>query len=268
MSIQAEANYARLLEEKKVSHELVEHPQFYRSFVKKFDEMSVDGKYTLNVHISGDRLTLVRYSDYPNATNGYYDGYKDVTGTTFSLEHQWDKTYFRVERDCSSVYTIPKKGDALTNSSEVEIYEDNALLGRSYFADLAGNNVGGHITPALGFRKPHLTAGFILQGMIPQEISHLVAGDYVCNVAGRVNYEQGLVQKASVSRTNGKYKGGFSVAAVNLENTMTIDNAADIVIYDKDMNMIRFNTYFASPQEAKEASQLRYEEAIGKKKAV
>ena len=49
---------------------------------------------------------------------------------------------------------------------------------------------------------------------------------------------------------------------------MTIDNAADIVIYDKDNNMVRYNTYYNSPKEAQEATQLRYSEAIGKGKKI
>ena len=49
---------------------------------------------------------------------------------------------------------------------------------------------------------------------------------------------------------------------------MTIDNAADIVVYDKDNNMVRYNTYYSSPKEAQESAQLRYSEAIGVSKKV
>lgn len=267
MSQRAEFEYAKLLDDNVVDQELVNHPQFYQSFMRKYDDLSVDGRDAVEVSVGKDYIALAKRSDYPQATNGIYVGYKDVTSVTFTIEELHEHKYFRVDRECSSVYTFPKKGDSLSNSLDTEIYEENALLGRAYFGDLAGDTYGHNLTPFLGFRKPNLTAGYILQGMIPQGINYLVAGDYACHVAGRSSYEQGLVQKSSQSRRSGVYDGSFSVAAVNLENTMTIDNAADIVIYDKDMNMIRFNTYFKTPQEAKEATQERYEKAIGKSKS-
>ena len=268
MSQRAEFEYVKLLDDNIVSQELVNHPQFYQSFMRKYDDLSVDGRDAVKVSVGRDYITLAKSSNFPEATNGVYVGYKDVTSVTFTLEELREHKYFRVDRECSTVYTFPNKGDSLSNYLETEIYEDNVMLGRAYFGDLAGENYGYNLTPYLGFRKPNLTTGHILQGLIPDGVNRLISGDYSCHVAGRFSYEDGLVQKSSASRKGGVYDAIFSVAAVNLENPMTIDNSADIVIYDKNQNMIRLNTYFKTPQEAKNAAQARYEEAIGVKKKV
>jgi hypothetical protein len=267
MSKQAEFEYAKILENNIVSQELVGHPQFYQSFMRKYDDLSVDGRDKVEVSIGRDYIALSKRSNYPDATNGIFVSYKDVTSVTFGLEDFHDHKYFRVERDCSSVHTFPNRGDSLGNSSEIELYEDNVLLGRSHFGNYDSKPYGKR-EPYLGFTKPKLSAGYILNGMLPTTLSHDIPGNYVCHIAGRYSYEDGLVKKASACRTDGRYDGSYSVAAVNLENPMTIDNAADIVIYDKDNNMVRYNTYYNSPKEAQEATQLRYSEAIGKGKKI
>ena len=267
MSKQAEFEYAKLLENNIVNQELVSHPQFYQSFMRKFDDLSVDGRDKVEVSVGKDYIALSKRSNYPDATNGIFVGYKDVTSVSFTLEDFHEHKYFRVERDCSSVHTFPKKGDSLGNSSEIELYEDNVLLGRSLFGNYESKPYCKR-EPYLGFTKPILSAGYILNGMLPTTLSHDIPGNYVCHIAGRYSYEDGLVKKASASRTDGKFDGNYSVAAVNLENPMTIDNAADIVIYDKDNNMVRYNTYYSSPKEAQESAQLRYSEAIGVSKKV
>lgn len=261
MSKKAEFEYAKLLDNNIVSQELISHPQFYQSFMRKFDDLSIDGTYDVEVSVGKDYVALSKSSNYPEATNGVFVGYRDVTSVTFGIEEFHDHKYFRVERDCSSVHTIPQVGDSLGNSSEVEIYEENALLGRSHFGNY-DNKPSGKRDPYLGFTKPRLSVGYILNGMVPTTLSHDIPGDYVCHIAGRPSYESGLVRKASASRTSGRFDGSHAVAAVNLENPMTIDNAADIVVYDKDNNILRYNTYFSSPSEAQEATQAKYASAI------
>ena len=74
MSKKAEEQYARLLEDGMISDRLLEHPQFYRSFIRKFDEISVDGKYALDCRITEHKLSLERRGYYPSDTNGIYYG--------------------------------------------------------------------------------------------------------------------------------------------------------------------------------------------------
>ena len=266
MSKKAEEQYARLLEDGMISDRLLEHPQFYRSFVRKFDEISVDGKYALDCRITEHKLSLERRGYYPSDTNGIYYGVKDITRITFEAKEFHGKPYLWIEREHSSVHSFPERGEQITNSSEIEVYEENVLLGRASFSDLPGDQYDHNLTPYLGFKKPGFNIGFILQGMIPLDISHTLVRDYVCHVAGRASYESGIVEKSTVSRRGGKYTGKSSVAAVNLENPMTIHNSADFVVYDEGMNVTYLNKSFKTPKQAREYFANIYLEAMEKTK--
>lgn len=269
MSQLAELEYSKLLDNENVNQELVNQPQFYKSFIRKFDELSFDGKLQVEINVGTDSITLFGRREFPNATNGLFVGYKDVTGVKFSLENLHEHKYFRVDRECSSVYMFPNRGDKLSNTLNSEVYEDNVLLGRVSFGDdMTGKNFVQKATPYLGFRKPDLSAGYVLQGMIPEGMDYLVSGDYYCHVEGRTSYEQGLVRKSNRSRKDGEYELTSSLAAVNLENTLTIDNSTDVIVYDNMGQVVRNNTCYNSPKEAIEAIQAQYKEAIGKGKTM
>lgn len=268
MSQLAELEYSKLLNSEGVNQELVNQHQFYKNFIRRFDELSLDGKEPVEINVGMDSITLFGRRDFPNATNGIFVGYKDVVGIKFSLENLHDHNYFRIDRECSYVYTFPNRGDQLNNSVHSEIYEDDVELGNASFFDLAGKNFGQNLKPYLGFKKPDFSAGYVLNGMIPSGMDYLVSGDYDCHVEGRNSYEQGLVKTSKISRKNGEYELRSTLASISLEKPWTLNNTTDQIVYDNMGNVVSFNTYYNSPEEAIEAIQVQYEEAIGKGKTM
>lgn len=264
-----EKAYIDLLATGKLPNELLGHAQFFESFVEKYDGLSYGDKYDLTVAHSPSTVTLTRRGECPEETDGVYRGASDVTQVRFRVEEQEGRNFLRVDRERSLVHNYPGKGKKVSNSLDVEVYEGTALLGRALFVVSPNKMYKDDVKPHIAFEKPEITTGHILSGMCPDGIEYQVKGDYTCSVAGRESYESGLVEKSTVSRKDGRITGKATSAIVDLENPNTIDNAADFVLYDKDMNMRVLNPEFKTPTEAKKFYTERYAEAIkeGKKLA-
>ena len=257
-----EKAYIDLLASGELPNQLLGHSQFFESFVQKYDELSYGDKYDLTVAHSSSTVSLTRRGECPEETDGVYRGAKDVTQVRFRVEEQEGHEYLRVDRERSLVHTYPGKGQKLTNSLDVEVYEGTNLLGRALLEIKPNKMFKEDVKPHVGFEKPELTTGHILSGLCPKGIEYAVKGDYTCSVAGRESYESGLVERSTVSRTDGRITGKTTTAAVNVETPNTIDNAADFVVYDKDMNMRMLNPDFKNPTDAKKYYMERYAEAI------
>lgn len=269
MSKVGENEYIKLLSSGEIANELLGHPQFFESFIQKYEELSYGDQYDINVAHGPGSVSLTKCGEYPEETDGRYVGAKDIVQVRFRIEEIDGHRYLRVDRETSKVCTFPDKGDKLSNSLDVEVYEGTALLGRAFFGDLAGKDYKKDLKPYVGFKKPEISTGHILSGMCPTGIEYIVKGDYSCSVFGRSSADSGLVEKSTVSRFGGRFKGKTTTAAVNVETPNTIDNAADFVVYDKDMNMRLLNPQFKNPTEAKKYYMERYEEFVkGGKKLV
>ena len=264
-----ENEYIKLLASGKLPNELLGHAQFFESFVQKYDELSYGEQYDISVAHSSSSVSLTRCGESPEETDGIYVGAKDVTQVRFRVEEQDGHNYLRVDRERSLVHNYPGKGKKLTNTLDVEVYEGTDLLGRALLDIKPNKTFKDEIVPHVAFEQPELTTGHILSGVCPDGIEYKVKGDYTCSVAGRRSAEEGLVEKSTVSRKDGRITGKTTTAAVNVDTPNTIDNAADFVVYDKDMNMRMLNPQFKNPTDAKKYYMERYEEALkGGKKLV
>ena len=262
-----EKAYIDLLATGELPNELLGHAQFFESFVEKYDGLSYGDKYDLTVEHSPSTVTLTRRGECPEETDGIYVGASDVTQVRFRVEEQEGHNYLRVDRERSLVHNYPGKGKKLVNALDVEVYEGTDLLGRALLEVKPNKMVKDDVKPHVAFDKPEITTGHVLSGLCPDGIEYVVKGDYTCSVAGRKSAADGLVEKSTVSRTDGRMTGKTTTAAVNLETPNTIDNAADFVVYDKDMNMRMLNPEFKNPTDAKKYYMDRYAEAIkGRKK--
>lgn len=263
----AELEYAKLLENNTIERELIEHPQFYNSFMREYENASLGEKYPVEIRVSNNSIALLRRGNYPDATNGIFYGVKDINCYKLGLERKRDKVYLRIEHDSSTVHTFPQKGDTIANSRDVQIFEDNVLLGRAYFYN-GGNYYQPNITPYLGFTVPDdMSVGYILSGTIPTSMSR-IAGDYDYQVSGRYGYEDGIVKSGRQSRFDGKYETQFYRSSVNLENPFTIDNAIRFVTLDNMGHTVQLHSEFETITEAEKYFQERYLEAIGKGKSL
>ncbi len=264
----AELEYTKLLENESIDRELLEHPQFYESFLREYENASLGEKYPVEIKVSNNSIALLRRGNYPDATNGIFYGVKDINCYKFSLERKRDKVYLRIEHDSSTVHTFPQKGDNISNSREVQIYEDNVLLGRAYFYN-GGNYYQANITPYLGFTVPEeMSVGYILTGSIPNSMSNRIAGDYDYQVSGRYGYEDGIVKGGRQSRFDNKYDTKYYRSSINLENPFTIDNANRFAILDSMGRTIELHPEFETLSDAEKYFQERYLEAIGKGKTL
>lgn len=264
MTNNAELEYAKLLESEKVNKALIEHPQFYRSFIREYENATLDGKYPVDINIGTDSITMSRRGNYPDATNGIYYGVKDINSYKFSLETLHDRVFLRIEHDNSTVYTFPQKGDSLSTSRDVQIFEDNALLGRAYFYN--GSDYYGHgQIPYLGFTVPEgMSVGYILDATLPD--FYRIAGNYDYQVSGRTSYESGIIDRSRQTGRANQHTTTRAKASVNLENTFSIDNASDYVTFDSKGQVVSLNSNFSTVDEASRYFQERYSEAIGKGK--
>ena len=259
MSAEGELEYTKLLDSNAVMRELIEHPQFYNSFISKYDELSSGGDIPVEVSVDKDNVSILRRCYYPDATNGVYKGYQDIIKFKFSLQEMWDNKYFRVDGNSSMMYTFPQ-GNSLSNSARAEIYEDNALLGKAYFLNVIQGSHG--LNPALGFSQPDLSTGYILNGQIPPIMREKYVGTYSLSVSGRPSYDHGIIRSANLVKSEDSYDVNFGLSAVNLSDSFRLDNAIEIATFDKDNNLTSLREGFSSVEEAKQHFQEMYSDAI------
>lgn len=257
-----EKEYINLLACGELPNELLGHTQFFESFVQKYDELSYGDKYDISVAHSPSTVSITKCGEYPEETDGRYLGAKDVVQVRFRIDEIDEHRYLRIDRERSIVRSYPNKGNKVENTLDVEVYEGTDLLGRAHLGVIPNKEFKQEVKPFVGFDKPEITTGHVLSGLCPNGIEYVVKGDYTCSVAGRKSVEDGLVERSTVSRKDGRITGKTTTAAVNVETPNTIDNAADFVVYDKDMNMRMVVPQFKNPTEAKKHYMERYAEAI------
>lgn len=142
----AEKEYEKLISENLLSSEIANDASFRKAFIDRF--LFIGDNYTIKVE-NGD-VVLESNSNFPDATNGIYKGYKTAKKIVFKVERE----HLTAFEENASIYVMPEQLDTMVYNSivcayknGVEVafasYEENREVNKDFMPQYALHSLNG-----------------------------------------------------------------------------------------------------------------------------
>ena len=118
-----EKEYEKLINLGNVDEKILKHPSFREAFIGVF--VHSIGYDNYRVEVKNDAVIVEKTSNFPDATNGIYHGYRDAVRCVFKMELDSGREFLTVKEECVSIYSFDNRStDDLGYHSKISAYDD------------------------------------------------------------------------------------------------------------------------------------------------
>lgn len=254
----AEIEYNKLLLDNSILRELVEHPKFRRQFIDLYNIYTGYGQRNIKIDLEYNKFnnTIVMrlYGEYPNDTNGIYQGVKESDVCTIGLEQSINGPRLCVRTDNRSLYRMPnERFDSLSHSQTLSVFNDYEQEGKIYYQ--GENKANFSQDPRAAFISPiKMSVNTAISGDIPFLPNKESMGDFsIVSVGGR---NGGLVNRNYLLKNDNNYISRMEYVPLEMEHPESLENLGlgCIAYYDHESHqyMLPQGSEFTSVNEALE----------------